>query len=132
MEYSSITFGPMMSRYDSNRLENLQKKCLRNIYGYGIKYEELLDISDLETLEERRNKALLKFANKAVANLQFKDWFPLNTNRAGRHGKRYEEVYAKSDRLYKSTMRRLLNETPSNDKNCNPNFVDLSFLFNDN
>lgn len=119
MKCSNVTFGPMISRYDSNRLENLQKKCLRNIYGYGIKYKELLDMSGLETLEERRSKALLNFANKAVTNPQFKDWFPLNTNRAGRHGKKYAELFAKSDRLYKSplfTMRRLLNETPSNDK----------------
>ena len=36
MEYSSVTFGPMMPKYEKNRLENIQKKCLRIIYGYGF------------------------------------------------------------------------------------------------
>ena len=133
MEYSNVTFGPMITRYDSNRLENIQKKCLRSIYGYGTKYEDLLDLANLETLEERRTKAVTKFAQKALKNEQFSHWFPLNTNRSGRHGKIYEEKFAKSDRLYRSplyTMRRILNETPSIDRTNNPELVDLSHLFN--
>ena len=70
-----------------NRLENAQKKCLRNIYGYKLSYSDLLEISGLDTLEERRKKALHKFAHKTVVNPQFEEWFPLNQNRAGRHGK---------------------------------------------
>ena len=133
MEYSSVTFGPMISKYDINRLENIQKKCLRTIFGYGLSYEDLLKKSKLETLEERRQKALLKFANKAADNPRFMHWFPLNRNRTGRHGKQYEEMFAQSDRLCRSplfTMRRLLNDTPSHDRNCNPKFLDLSHMFN--
>ena len=135
MEYSNVTFGPMLSRYDSNRLENLQKKCLRSIYGYGTIYEDLLEMANLETLEERRTKAITKFAQKALKNEQFSHWFPLNTNRSCRHGKIYEEKFAKSDRLYRSplyTMQRILNDTPSIDRTSNPEFVDLSRLFNSN
>ena len=133
MEYSSVTFGSMITKLDSNRLENLQKKCLRSIYGYGLEYEDLLVMANLESLEDRRSKALLKFARKAVENPQFSHWFPLNPNRTGRHGKTYEEKFAKSDRLYRSplfTMRRLLNDTPDSDRNCNPEFFDLSHFFN--
>ena len=133
MEYSSVTFGSMMTKFDKNRLETIQKKCLRNIYGYGLTYEELLEKSGLESLESRREKALTKFATKALNNPQFAHWFPLNKNRIGRHGKTYEEKYAKSDRLYNSPlfrMRRILNETPNNDRNSNLNIVDLSHLFN--
>ena len=133
MEYSSVTFGSMMTKYDKNRLETIQKKCLRSIYGYGLSYEELLEKSGLETLENRRDKALAKFANKALLNLQFEHWFPLNKNRTGRHGKTFEEKYAKSDRLYNSPlfkMRRILNETPNNDQTSNPKITDLSYLFN--
>ena len=133
MEYSSVTFGPMITKYDKNRLENIQKKCLRTIYGYGLSYEELLEKSNIETLENRRQKALRKFANKAANNPQFMHWFPLNKNRTGRHRKVYEELFARSDRLYRSplfTMRRLLNDTPTHDRNCNPNILDLSHMFN--
>ena len=90
-------------------------------------------MSGLETLEERRKKALQKFANKALKNPQFEHWFSPNTNRTRRHGKMYDEFFAKSDRLYRSplfTMRHLLNETPSSDRNCNPDYTDLSYLLN--
>ena len=62
-------------------------------------------MSGLETMEERRKKALQKFANKALKNTQFEHWFPPNTNRTGRHGKTYEEIFA----LPQSS---LYNETP--------------------
>ena len=97
-----------------NRLKNVQKKCLRNIYGYGLSYDELLELSSLDTHEDRRTKALHKFANKAAVNPQFEHWFPLNKNRSGRRGKIYEELLAKSDRLYRSllfAMRHLTIET---------------------
>ena len=130
---SIMEYSPMITKYDKNRLENIQKKCLRTIYGYGLSYEELLEKSNIETLENRRQKALRKFANKAANNPQFMHWFPLNKNRTGRHGKVYEELFARSDRLYRSplfTMRRLLNDTPTHDRNCNPNILDLSHMFN--
>lgn len=64
MEYSSVDFGSMLAKYKKNRLKNIQKKCLQIIYGYGIDYETLLQMSDLEYLESRRENALLKFAKK--------------------------------------------------------------------
>ena len=57
IEYSSITYGSMLSKYQSIKLENLQKRCLRAIYGYNKTYEELLQESNLKTLEERRQNA---------------------------------------------------------------------------
>ena len=135
IEYSSVTFGPMMTKYEKNRMGNIQKKCLRTIYGYGTDYEKLLELSGLDTLEQRRMNALLKFAQKASNNPQFRSWFPLNQNRSSqRIGKEYEEKQAKSDRLYNSplyAMRRALNNSPSNNRNYNPRFEDLSHLFNE-
>ena len=91
-------------------------------------------MSGLETLEKRREKALLKFAQKASSNPQFMDWFPRNNNRSSqRTGKEFEEKFARSDRLYNSplfAMRRALNNTPTSDRTSNPNFEDLSHLFN--
>ena len=134
MEYSSVTFGPMLTKYQKNRVENIQKKCLRAIYGYGLDYNVLLQMSGLETLEERRERALLKFAQKSSTNPQFMSWFPKNTNRSSqRSGKDYVEKFARSDRLYNSplyAMRRALNNTPKNDRNSNPQFGDLSHIFN--
>ena len=65
-------------------------------------------------LEERRQKAIEKFAQKTVKNPQFSHWFPTNKNRSSqRTGKTYEEKLARSDRLYNSPlfkMRRILND----------------------
>ena len=134
LEYSSVTFGPMLTKYDSNRLESVQKQCLRSIFGYGLSYEELLSLSNLETLVDRRRRAVMKFALKASKNQQFLDWFPLNYNRSSlRNRKTFEEKYAKSDRLYNSplyTMRRYLNETPDKTRTYDLKIQDLSHMFN--
>ena len=117
LEYSSVTYGPMIAKYQSKKLEDMQKRCLKSIYGYNKSYEELLQEADLETLEERRSKAILKFAQKTAKNQQFYHWFPKNPNRqSDRNSKPYLEELAKSSRLYNSplfTMRRLLNENTS-------------------
>ena len=125
----------MLTKYQSNRLENIQKKCLRSIYGFDLDYEQLLQIAELQTLEERRELAQRKFALKASKNPQFAHWFPLNKNRTSvRNPKMYEEQHASSDRLYNSPlfkMRRILNDTPSQERFNTPNYIDLSHLFNE-
>ena len=134
LEYSSVTFGPMITKYDANRMENIQKHCLRSILGYDKKYEDLLEESGLETLETRRHNALKKFAEKTSKIPQFANWFPLNTNRSSqRSGKWYQEMHARSDRLYNSpifAMRRILNNTHDELRSNNPIYLDLSDLFN--
>ena len=78
----------MLAKYEKNRLENVQKHCLRCIFGFEKTYEELLEVSGLSSLEERRKISLKKFAERAVKNDQFKGWFPLNSNRSSqRSGK---------------------------------------------
>ena len=103
----------MLAKYQTTKLENIKKRCLRSIYGYEKSYEELLEESELESLEERRDKALLKFARKTAKNPQFSHWFPRNVNRqSDRNARPFLEFQAQSKRLYKSPlyiMRRLLN-----------------------
>ena len=134
LEYSSVTFGPMITKYDVNRMENIQKNCLGSILGFDKKNEDLLEESGLQTLEVRRLNALKKFAEKTSKTPQFADWFPLNTNCSSqRSGKLYQEFYARSNRLYNSplfTMRRILNNTHDESRSNNPVYLDLSDLFN--
>ena len=91
---------------------------------------ELLETSGLETLDQHRENALLKFAKKAAQNPQFAHWFPKNTNRSSnRVGKKFEEIYARTDRLYFSpiyVMRRRLNASPDEDRLARADFSDLS------
>ena len=64
LEYSSVTYHSLLTRGQENDLENIQKKCLRCIFGYRKTYEELLKESGMSTLKERRERAVLKFAQK--------------------------------------------------------------------
>ena len=134
LEYSSVTYGPMITKYDSNRIENIQKHCLRSILGFDKRYEDLLEESGLQTLEARRHNALKKFADKTSRNPQFSEWFQLNPNRSSqRSGKLYQEHHARSERLYNSplyAMRRILNNTHNESRANNPIYQDLSHLFN--
>ena len=118
-----------------NRLERAQKQCLKMMYGYSFSYRELLEKSGLETLKERRENAMLKFAKKAAKNPLYKHLFPLNEcERVNREQKTYKEELARTDRLYNSpvfAMRRALNNTPTNDRVNDPRLIDLSHLFND-
>ena len=47
LEYSSVTYHSMLSKSQENKLEKIQKKCLRCIYGYDKSYSELLKESEL-------------------------------------------------------------------------------------
>ena len=135
LEYSAVTYTTQISKFQSNRIENVQKQCLRVMYGYSKSYEELLKISGLELLSERRKKLFGKFAENIVKNENYKDMFPLNEQeRTTRNKKPYKEFYARIDRLYNSplyALRRHLNQTPTIDRFNNPLLIDLSHLFND-
>ena len=135
LEYSAATIATQISKYQSNRLERIQKQCLRIMYGYGKPYSELLKISGLRSLADRRREQFEKFAVNAVKHPVYSSWFPLNRGRSGtRNRKIYLEKLATTDRLYNSpvyAMRRHLNGTPYHDRFNNPNYQDLSHLFND-
>ena len=135
LEYSAVTYTTQISKYQSNRLENVQKQCLKTMYGYDKTYEQLLQCSGLESLKDRRNKLFQNFAQKIVKNPNYADLFPLNNSiQNTRRPKVYREIFAKTDRLYNSplyAMRRFLNQTPEHSRFNNPNYVDLSDLFND-
>ena len=129
LEYSSVTYGPLLTQYQSNDLENVQKRCLKCLFGYNKSYQELLEVSGFETLKARREAALLRFATKSQKNPVYEHWFPENTNHTSlRHPKKYQEKLARTNRLYKSpvfTMRRLLNENYEENPPENPLAIEV-------
>ena len=105
----------MLTQYQLNAIENIQKRCLRCMYGFDKSYAELLHISGYRSLKDRREIAIAKFAEKASTNPVYAKWFQENQNRQSlRNPKKYEEKLARSNRLYNSplfTIRRTLNNT---------------------
>ena len=117
LEYCSPVFNPMLSKEQSNWLERQQKRALKVIYGFEESYEEILERTGVQTLEERREIASNDFALKLVKSERFSGLFPLNhypEEMVGlRSQKKYKEKFARTDRLYKSplyTMRRYFNQ----------------------
>lgn len=114
IEYACCVYHPMMSMSDSNDLEKLQRRALKIIYGFDCSYKDAMEKAGILTLEERRREIFRKFTAKTSANQRFADWFPSHRPYLYelRAKKKYEELKANTDRLYKSplfTMRRLLN-----------------------
>ena len=113
IEFSAIVYHSQLNKFQTELLEKVQKRTLRTIFGFEKTYEELLKEAGIETLEARRQSALLKFAQKSLKNPKYSSWFPLKDNeRQTRHTTPYEEEYARGNRLYNSpifAMRRLLN-----------------------
>ena len=115
-EYASAAWGSMITKEQSDSLEQQQSQALKNIYGLGISARKMRDRAGLLTLEERRNNAMKKFALKNLNSHRFGHWFRERaTNRERRSGaneKKYEEPLARTERYWNSplnAMRRFLN-----------------------
>ena len=96
-----MVYHSLISCEQSTRLENLQKMSLRLIYGFGMKYEDLLLRACIPTLKERRESAFLKFARNLTQNSRYDHWLPknINTEQRLRKTKTYKEFFARTDRL---------------------------------
>ena len=113
LEYSNVIYHSMLTQELEEKLENVQARALKNIYGHVYSKRQVLQMSGLQTLKERREAACLKFANKMVLNPRFAGWFPKRRLR-GRQSDReaYVEYPARTDRRRDSPLfyyRRLMN-----------------------
>ena len=76
VEYSSVVYHSLIPEYLSIKLEQVQKQAYKIIYGWDVDYNSLVNNGAVETLKERREVALAKFANKAANSPRFgPEWF---------------------------------------------------------
>ena len=117
LEYSANVFHSQLNISQSKQLENIQKRCLKAIYGYDLKYSELLRISGLNTLQDRRIESFRKFTIKTSKNPKYSHWFPKReVQRPTRLYEPYQEETAvgSTSRLHNSpifAMRRIMNDS---------------------
>ena len=92
-------------------IERVQKVALHIILGDKYdNYKSALELSGLETLEDRRDKLCLKFAKKAERNPKHMKWFKQRPKTATRNNNpKYWNVIARTDRLKKSPIPYLTN-----------------------
>ena len=114
LEYAVPTYHPMLNITMKNEIEKVQMRASKIIFGWESDYQELLDNETIQSLESRRKKITLKFAQKAEKNARFSHWFQKNVpNRDLRKNLTYVEEFARTNRLRNSPlyyMRRALNE----------------------
>ena len=113
LEFAAPTFHSMLTAEQRDRLERVQKRACKLIFGWDTNYDTLVANERIETLDSRRERLTINFAKKTVKNERFADWFEENEpERTLRRTKKYKESYARTDRLRNSPlyyMRRKLN-----------------------
>ena len=71
VEYCSVAFHSSLTQKQSNKLEKIQKVCLKVIYGEDYTdYESAMRLSGLQTLSDRRLKRCLDFSLKCFHQTQ--------------------------------------------------------------
>ena len=101
----------------ADKLEQIQRRAVRIIYGKGTDVDQLVQDGTIETLGQRRERACLNFARKASSSERFGEaWFPRNDNgREVRNGTRrtFIEGRCRTERGRNNPLQfmiRLLNE----------------------
>ena len=80
-EYCSVLFHSSLTQQQSNKLEAIQKTCLKVIYGETYTdYDTALEMSGLQTLSERRLTRCLDFSLKCLNHAKMSKKFPKNPN----------------------------------------------------
>ena len=116
-EYCSVAFHSSLTLEESNKLERVQKTCLKIILGeMYIDYDSALQMCGLETLHTRRETRCLNFSLKCIKHSRNQRLFPVN-NRIHGQGLPSKEVFevnwARTEKYKKSAIpfcQRLLND----------------------
>ena len=116
MEYCSVAFHSSLTINQSEKLERIQKTCLKVILGeMYCSYDSALEMCGLETLAKRREAKCLNFSLKCLKNEKLKKIFPLKpkSEQGVRKNKRFVVNFAKTSTYKKSAIpycQRLLNK----------------------
>ena len=80
-EYCAVSFHSSLTGQQSDKLEKIQKTCLKVIMGEDyINYQTALDYFGLQTLSDRRLKRCLDFSLKCIKHPRNKRLFRQNPN----------------------------------------------------
>ena len=77
IEYAVPVYHHLLTAEQSERIERLQKKVLRVIFGNDISYASALERARISSLYDRRLEIVKKFTLKTSNNPRFSRWFPL-------------------------------------------------------
>lgn len=113
LDFACPTYHPLLSKTQSDRLEALQKRAAKIIFGVEQSYAALVADGSLELLADRRNALCLNFAKKAAASERFGNaWFPLRAESGHntRHPEKYLEEKSRTERMRKNPLQYMRHE----------------------
>lgn len=98
----------MLTKTQADAIERLQNQICRLCYGWTRSYRTILQAHNLQTLAERREKAIRRFVSKTLNNNpRFSDrWFfrRLEVEINIRNRRPFVEKKARTDRFKKSPL----------------------------
>ena len=119
-EYCSVAFHSSLTQQQGEKLERIQKTCLKVILGDDYTdYKTALEDCNLETLYDRRLNRCLDFSLKCLKQPRTRRLFPVNPNYNGniRSSEQFEVNFAKTSKYQKSAIpfcQKLLNNNFKN------------------
>ena len=116
-EYCAIVYNTLIPKYISEKLEYMQKRAYKIIYGWSVDYESMVHRGEVQTLAERRNKQSLQLALKNRDSPRFSNWFPIapmnRDVRVGTH-RVYKETRAKTERTRNNPIEHMIRQLNDN------------------
>ena len=111
LEFGAPVWSGALTKQNQQNIERVQRNALRIIFGASFtSYEDCLEKISVDTLQQRRGKLCLNFAENCLKNEKFRHWFP--TGVGTRSGTHYFDTEAKTGRFKNSAipyLTRLLN-----------------------
>ena len=102
-EYCSVVFHSSLTEAQTNKLEAIQKTCLRVILAENyVSYEVALEMCGLQRLETRRESRQLSFALRCLKNEFNTDMFPKNDSKLKKET--FKVNFAKTEAYRKSSV----------------------------
>ena len=71
-EYATVAWHSLLTKEQANQLEKQQTQAMKNVLGIGISAEKMRNELALETLSDRRERSVLRFASKCSKKNQIR------------------------------------------------------------
>ena len=121
LDQSAVVWHSSLTQQNINDLERVRKSAMRIILGNEyVGYKRSLQRLEMDTLEDRRKKLCLNFAQKATKNPKTMNMFPENKKSHvmnTRQKEKFKVEFANTQRFKNSAiiyMQNLLNENQHN------------------
>ena len=117
LEYCAVTYHSSLTQAQSDKIERVQKTCLRVILSdMYISYEAALEMCNLEKLSTRRERRCLNFSLNSLKHETNRKLFPRNDRNLAHNQRKKEHFqvnWARTEAYRKSAIpycQRLLNK----------------------